>query len=98
MFGQSQNGEGVHGETNSTQYAAVVHSSPAIAPDGTIYFTAADDHLHALDPSGNQKWSAPLGDGDSPSSPAIGASGTVYAADFVDFAGAVGWHVQNLTD
>lgn len=37
--------------------AAEYHESPAIAPDGTIYFGAWDSTLYALNPNGAIKWS-----------------------------------------
>lgn len=52
-------------------------SSPAIAPDGTIYFGAQDNHLYALAPNGSLKWRFATGDWVD-STPAIGADGTVY--------------------
>lgn len=55
-----------------------VHSSPAIASDGTIYVGAYDDGFYAINPDGTQKWYYPLpGDGFT-ASPAIGNDGTVY--------------------
>lgn len=52
-------------------------SSPAVAPDGTIYFGSQDRHLYALAPNGTLKWRFLTGDWVD-SSPAIGADGTVY--------------------
>ena len=62
-----------------------IHSSPALAADGTVYITADDYHstyahlqLFALDPAnGAVKWSTDAGDVHG-SSPAVGADGTVY--------------------
>lgn len=58
-----------------------VYSSPAIAPDGTIYIGSTDGYLYAINPDGSLKWrftepapyisfnAAPMVDGD----------GTIYA-------------------
>jgi outer membrane protein assembly factor BamB len=55
-----------------------VDSSPAVAPDGTIYIGCVDERLYAFDPgSGDIKWSVATG-GFVSSSPAIAADGTVY--------------------
>jgi outer membrane protein assembly factor BamB len=56
---------------------ASVSSSPAIGPDGTIYFGSGDKNLYAIDPNGTKKWSFPTGD-EIISSPAIGSDGTIY--------------------
>ena len=59
-------GDGQHG----------VHG-PAIALDGTIYVTSSDQHLYALDSSGNLKWSfAAVNSVVAP--PTIGSDGTIY--------------------
>ena len=54
-----------------------IASSPAIGPDGTVYFGSSDGYLHALHPDGTPKWSHLVG---APvrSSPAIGIDGTIY--------------------
>ena len=62
-----------------------IHSSPALAPDGTVYITADDFHstyahlqLFALNPAtGAVNWSTDAGDVHG-SSPAVGADGTIY--------------------
>lgn len=67
-----------------------VSSSPALAPDGTIYFAAYDHKLYALNPAnGATKWSYPLGDEVRASSPAIAADGTVYIGVYDGFVYAV---------
>jgi outer membrane protein assembly factor BamB len=60
--------------------AGDVESSPALAPDGTLYFGADDARVYALDASnGALKWYFTFADGsDTDSSPALGADGTVY--------------------
>jgi outer membrane protein assembly factor BamB len=52
-------------------------SSPAIAPDGTIYIGASDGNLYAVNPNGTIYWTYSVG-GLVYSSPAIGADGTIY--------------------
>ncbi|MDY6953860.1 MAG: PQQ-binding-like beta-propeller repeat protein [Thermodesulfobacteriota bacterium] len=54
-----------------------VTSSPAIAPDGTIYVGSDDGCLYAISSHGTQKWRFKTG-GSIISSPAIGPDGTVY--------------------
>jgi len=52
-------------------------SSPAVAPDGTIYVGSTDNGLYALNPDGTVKWRYVTGDWIT-ASPAIGSDGTVY--------------------
>jgi outer membrane protein assembly factor BamB len=52
-------------------------SSPAIAPDGTIYIGSGNGALYAINPNGTLKWKYETG-GALPASPAIGSDGTVY--------------------
>ena len=52
-------------------------SSPAIAPDGTIYVGAVDHFLYALNPNGTVKWKYETGNS-LYASPAIGSDGTIY--------------------
>jgi len=58
---------------------AMVASSPAIGPDGTIYTGSLDRHFHAINPDGSVKWRTLL-----PSfvfaSPTIGPDGAIYTA------------------
>ena len=70
----------------SSSAAGNVVSSPAIAPDGTIYIgveigsstsTTPAGRVHALRPDGTQKWTYSTGDWVD-AAPAIGADGTVY--------------------
>jgi outer membrane protein assembly factor BamB len=58
---------------------ATVQSSPAIGPDGTIYFGADNGLVYALDPQGKKKWELATG-GAVVASVAVGADGTVYIA------------------
>ena len=52
-------------------------SSPALAPDGTIYEGTFHGSLLALTPDGNLKWQFKAGL-EIKSSPAVGTDGTVY--------------------
>ena len=54
-----------------------IFSSPAIAPDGTIYFGSANGKFYALNPAGLQKWFFQTG-GEIQSSPAIDTDRTIY--------------------
>ena len=52
-------------------------SSPAIAPDGTIYVGSDEGNIHAIHPDGSRKW---VFETDEPvGSPAIGPQGAIYA-------------------
>lgn len=57
----------------------VIQSSPALAPDGTIYFGSHDRKLYALNPDGSKKWEFPTS-GNIPSSPVVAKDGTIYIA------------------
>ena len=52
-------------------------STPAVAPDGTIYVGAFDGKLHALTPAGQERWRFQAGR-EIKSSPAIADDGTIY--------------------
>jgi outer membrane protein assembly factor BamB len=52
-------------------------STPAIAPDGTVYQATFDGTLFALTPAGQEKWHFKAGR-EIKSSPAIGPDGTIY--------------------
>ena len=52
-------------------------SSPAIAPDGTIYQANFTGDLLAITPAGNVQWTFTAGS-EIVSSPAIGDDGTIY--------------------
>ena len=52
-------------------------SSPAIAPDGTIYFGTFAGTLWAVNPDGSRNWTFKTGT-EIKSSPAVGTDGTIY--------------------
>lgn len=52
-------------------------SSPAVAPDGTVYAGGCDGQLHAVGADGQVRWSFAT-PSEIISSPAVGADGTVY--------------------
>ena len=54
-----------------------VSSSPAIAPNGTIYAGSSDNKLYAINPNGTLKWTYTTR-GSMPSSPALASDGTIY--------------------
>jgi PQQ-like domain len=56
---------------------SISDSSPAVGPDGAIFFGAWDGHLWAVNPDGSRKWVFAAGR-EVKSSPAIGRDGTVY--------------------
>jgi outer membrane protein assembly factor BamB len=56
---------------------AKIFSSPAAAPDGTIYFGTQGDFFFALDSAGEVRWHLETG-GDNDGTPAVGDDGTVY--------------------
>jgi outer membrane protein assembly factor BamB len=62
-------------------FASPFVSSPAIAPDGTIYAGSGDDSLYAINPDGTLKWVYETGQAVS-ASPVIGSDGTIYAASY----------------
>ena len=52
-------------------------ASPALAPDGTVYFGSWDKNFYALAPDGMLKWKFATG-GEITASPALGADDAVY--------------------
>lgn len=58
-----------------------IASSPAVAPDGTLYFGTQDKYLYALNPTGSLKWRFLTGDWVD-STPAIAADGTIYVGSW----------------
>jgi len=61
----------------TVEIGADCDSSPALAPDGTIYFGTFTGRLWALEPDGSTKWVFKAGR-EIRSSPAIAADGTIY--------------------
>lgn len=55
-----------------------IYSSPAIAPDLTVYFGCGDKKLYALNSSKRLKWTFTTNGDITYSSPNIGKDGTVY--------------------
>ncbi len=59
-----------------------IYSTPAIGPDGTIYFATADrGNLHALNPDGSVKWTFQTNEF-TRAAPTIGPDGTIYIGTF----------------
>ena len=58
---------------------APITSSPAIAADGTIYFTSTDGNLYALKPDGSERWRLRTG-GFTEASPVLDVPGQIYLA------------------
>lgn len=82
--------------------------TPSIDQDGTIYVTAQDQKIHAVDPQGHEKWAVSLGAGQPISvaprgAPAIGPDGTIYVGSFgtgifaLTRAGTVLWNTSEFT-
>lgn len=92
-----------------------IDSTPAIAGDGTIYvtdtyysrygdFVALSGNIHAVTPSGKQKWMHEIGSY-TDASPVIGADGTVYVGSedenfyaFDPSDGHVNWQTETGGD
>jgi outer membrane protein assembly factor BamB len=55
-----------------------VTSSPAVGPNGTIYFGTLRHRFYALNPNGSVKWTYDLVGAEFQSSPVIGIDGTIY--------------------
>ena len=61
------------------QTGGAIYSSPAQAPDGSIYVGSDDNYLHAIErDDGSRLWRYNTGSYDVASSPAIGTDGTIY--------------------
>jgi outer membrane protein assembly factor BamB len=59
-----------------------IRSSPAVAPDGSVYFGSADNNLYALNPDGTKRWAFAAGN-IIESSPAIGSDGTIFIGSWM---------------
>lgn len=57
-------------------------SSPAIGPDGTVYYGARDSTLRAVRPDGTLRWSYHVAEGILDDGPSVGAGGDVYFATY----------------
>ena len=55
-----------------------ITASPAVAPDGTLYFGGNDRSFYALAPDGSQKWSFVTGGFIDTCSPTVAPDGTIY--------------------
>ena len=72
------------------------NSSPAIGSDGTVYVTAENFDLYAINPNGTQKWAfAPPGNFNLESSPAIGSDGTIYVSGVASVGGVKNLYAVN---
>ncbi len=81
-----------------TEAGGKIDSSPALAWDGTLYVGSDDGFLHAINPDGSQRWTAPSSPAFSiDSTPAVDPDGTVYIGDWdfnlhaFDFEGTPVW-------
>ena len=63
-----------------------IYDSPAIGPDGTIYFGAYDRYFYSLTPQGILKWKYKMDD-IMAGSPAVGSDGNIYFGSFGIFYG-----------
>jgi outer membrane protein assembly factor BamB len=90
----------------------IIHSSPAIGRNGTIYFQTISLDFHggrfyAVDPDGFERWSVPHGGQGTSSSPSIGPDGTIYVGAgwgsggfgvvAIDSGGSVRWSSRPST-
>jgi outer membrane protein assembly factor BamB len=63
-----------------------VLSTPAVARDGTIYFSSISDYFFAINPDGTEKWRVKLAfTADVWTSPLIGPDGTIYTGSARSF-------------
>ncbi len=60
---------------------AMIFSCPALAPDGTLYLSAGDNRVHAVNPDGSIKWTYLMGAGPTYSGCAVAPDGTVYVGN-----------------
>lgn len=61
-----------------------IETSPAIGPDGSIYFGAFRDNFFALNPDGSEKWRLTKKGEEFRSSPTIAKDGTIYIGAVFD--------------
>jgi outer membrane protein assembly factor BamB len=61
-----------------------VYSSPAIGPDGIVYFSSEDGFLYAVTASGNLRWKVNLG-ARTDCSPLVTSNGKIYVSSTSDF-------------
>jgi outer membrane protein assembly factor BamB len=65
-------------------------SSPAVSADGTVYLSAYDGYVYAINPDGTEKWRFDRSaGGGGESSPSIGADGTIYVGSLSPFLYAI---------
>jgi outer membrane protein assembly factor BamB len=86
-----------HFDVGTTDLAAIVNTSPAVAPDGTVYAgytspallgSVPQGGVVAVNPDGTLKWRyGPIGGVDS--SPSVGGDGTIYFGSYDQFFYAV---------
>jgi outer membrane protein assembly factor BamB len=85
-------------EAWSVQLPGLISSSPAVAPDGTVYIGTQDSKLYAIK-NGTVQWTHPTG-GEIWSTPAVGPDGTVYVGSndgwlyAVTAAGGTKWVIE----
>lgn len=87
----------------SASAAGPINSSPAVGPDGAVYFGSWDGSLYALNRDGSLRWSTATGHPIVFSSPALARDGTVCVGSgpdllAVDRQGGVKWRVGCLED
>ena len=76
-------GESVESEGYPGSWKGIL-STPAIAKDGTVYFTSMSNYLFALNPDGTLKWKFPVKrSANIWSSPAIDTDGTIYIGSYI---------------
>ncbi|MCE5249578.1 PQQ-binding-like beta-propeller repeat protein [bacterium] len=74
--------------TSGSVHDAIIYSSPAIGPDGTVYIGSWDNCLYAVNPDGTTGWTYKTTAGIS-SSPVIGPDGAIYACSFNSYVYAI---------
>lgn len=67
----------------ATDIGVPISTSPAVGPDGTVYFGAHDKGLYAISPQGVKKWTLYLG-GKAYAAPVVGPDGTIYVITWDD--------------